>query len=264
MTKTLSLFALVFCASIAAANPPTTTTTTSTTLAPSTGGDITCTNVSSGAPVSLANACSAAPTADADAVCALIAGGSDADAAAICGNLNFNVQAQLCAPYVHNNIHSICAPAVNADVDSYCSEYVSNRVETEVSQRCGDARAFCQGDHDYLNIALKLGDVSARCKQAQHQVQMQDASCTDASVNSFDASQTCAAAQQSCTQSNSNSNVNNCPPPPDIQAVCARQRSRRIVRRVFDPITAKRVKAVDFVVTCVKWAKPVIEFTQPK
>lgn len=251
MKKTL----LALCLSVAFAAPVFATQTPTTTLPPTrVDTEVTCSNVNTGAPVSLSAACTAAPRAEADAACAALANGGDADALAICGSLNFNSANQVCAPFVRNNIKSICAPEVDADADAYCGTYLSNKVDTEVYNRCGDARQVCEGDHNFLAVALKLGEVSARCKQAQEQSQKQSLSCVDSSVNSFDASQSCEQAVQTVNTSLS------CP---DIQAVCAKEVKKNRIVKQLNPLTGKKEKVWQTTTKCVKWARPVVTFSNP-
>lgn len=248
-----SVLAAVFCTLVAFATPALATPSDPNPCG-NHGNNCTVCSTPSGDVVSTSeNACYARSEAEAEAECSARAQ-SDAFALAVCGNLNYNQQNQVCAPYVRNNIHSICAPEVAADADAYCGTYVANRVETEVTQRCGDAVAFCGGDHDFLSIALRLGDVSARCKQSQEQAQAQSVVCGDSSENSFNASQSCEQAAQTVSQAVSLQ----CP---DIEAVCAKSVKRYRKRTVIDPLTGAKSKVFDTITKCVKWAKPVINFT---
>jgi len=198
------------------------------------------------------DACSARSDSEAEAECSARAT-SDAFALAVCGNLNFNQQNQICAPFVRNNIRQICTPEVEADARSYCGLYVENEIENELNQRIGDIRNFCGGDVSLSSLLIKFGNVEARCRQSQEQGQFQAAACVDSSENSFDAVQTCEASQQTCSQAVSLQ----CP---NVEAVCAKSVKRYRKHVLRDPLTGKRTKVFDTVTLCKKWAKPVVSF----
>lgn len=160
------------------------------------GNNCSCTTPE-GSPIDVAAVCAAQSDADAIALCRSKAE-SDSFATAVCGSLNFNQTAQICAPYVQNNANQICSTVVEANPSQFCGLFVENEVEAKLTQRIGDIANYCAGDVNLTTLLVKFGNVESRCAQSQLQSQRQQASCSDSSVNSFDASQSCAQATQVC------------------------------------------------------------------
>jgi len=183
---------------------------------------------------------------------------SDADAVSFCGALDVNLLANVCTPYVNAHLVSICRPAVEANAGAWCGGYVDQDVENRLNQRIGDIANFCGGDVDLTKIAFHLGDINARCRQAQtaHQdvalsVEQANAVALSTSQSCGSAEQTCEAAQASCTTSATQ--VVHCP---DFQAACAKWVKRRRKYFVLDPVSGKQVPVIDRVTLCAKWVKP--------
>jgi len=180
---------------------------------------------------------------------------NETDAVNFCGQLDVNLLANVCTPYVNAHLTSLCRPVVNANASAWCGEYVEQEVELRLNQRIGDISNFCGGDVDLTKIAFHLGDINARCRQAQSTAQDVALAVEQANTVSLSASQTCEASRQECSTAVAQavSQVVHCP---DFQPICAKWVKRRRKYYVVDPVAQKKVPVVDRVTLCAKWAKP--------
>ena len=132
--------------------------------------------------------------ADADAR-AFCRSQAESNAEAICGNLSFSNMRAVCDPYIEQNQFQVCAPLVHSDPEAYCGTYIdqhlANFCDPYVRQTCGDAEAICQGDHEFLNVALAVGGARAACDQANFNMLNVKQTVVDASTNAFNASNSC-------------------------------------------------------------------------
>lgn len=169
-----------------------------------------------GSPVSVQDVCLSRNAAEAEAECVARAA-------------QFTQQSlsAVCAPQAAQ----ICRPLVQANADAYCGDYLNVHVQDELNLRMGDIINIC-GDRDFANLAVKMSDVSARCRQSQDQSQVTQQTCTDSYTLAQNIAQSVSAV---CQPTNLTSLK--CP---DLQPACAAWRYRRFPDGVYRPVKCKR------------------------